>query len=103
MEIWVQARRETWAENAGLEGTIAKPGEEMRSPWGDCVEVECDKKVAKGDGKARHLVRDQQREIAQGDLKGHQRCRGEPGECGSCKSREKHVSRRASGAAGGQS
>lgn len=32
VEMWVQARRETWADNAGLEGTIAKPGEEMRSP-----------------------------------------------------------------------
>lgn len=31
VEIWVLARRETWAGDAGLEGIIAKPGEEMRS------------------------------------------------------------------------
>lgn len=31
VEIWVQARRETWADDTGLEGIIAKPREEMRS------------------------------------------------------------------------
>lgn len=83
---------------------MVKPGKEMRSPQGGCVEVECDEKVAKADGKTHHHVRDQQREKSpRGACRLPRDLEENQESVVPCKSREKHVSRRASGATEGQS